>query len=119
MFAVVADPMGKMPRPNSNQSFALELAPGPNRSRRTRCMTRMTAARMAVVSESHPIHPIPPPAVMSPSFASKIDAALLAALLVLLSRTSAAEPLRLRGDALVQTPSPVGLLILRGEDRLK
>lgn len=30
-----------------------------------------------------------------------------------------ADPLRLRGDALVQTRSPVGLLVLRGEDRLK
>lgn len=30
-----------------------------------------------------------------------------------------AEPLRLRGDALVQTRSPVGLVILRGEDRLR
>jgi hypothetical protein len=31
----------------------------------------------------------------------------------------AAEPLRLRADALAQTRSPVGLLVLRGEDRLK
>jgi hypothetical protein len=30
-----------------------------------------------------------------------------------------ADPLRLRGDAFVQTRSPVGLLVLRGEDRLK
>jgi hypothetical protein len=31
----------------------------------------------------------------------------------------AQQPLRLRGDALVQTRSPVGLLMLRGEDRLR
>jgi len=30
-----------------------------------------------------------------------------------------AEPLRLRGDALAQTRSPVGLLVLRGEDRAR
>lgn len=35
------------------------------------------------------------------------------------SRTARADPLRLRGDALVQTRSPVGLLVLRGEDRLR
>lgn len=30
-----------------------------------------------------------------------------------------AQGLRLRGDAFAQTPSPVGLVVLRGEDRLK
>ncbi|MBX3203753.1 MAG: hypothetical protein KF764_01730 [Labilithrix sp.] len=35
------------------------------------------------------------------------------------ARTAAGEPLRLRGDALVQTRSPVGLVVLRGEDRLR
>lgn len=35
------------------------------------------------------------------------------------SRSAGAEPLRLRGDALVQTRSPVGLLVLRGEDKLR
>jgi hypothetical protein len=34
-------------------------------------------------------------------------------------RSAGAEPLRLRGDALVQTRSPVGLLVLRGEDKLR
>ncbi len=33
--------------------------------------------------------------------------------------SASADPLRLRGDAFVQTRSPVGLLVLRGEDRLK
>jgi hypothetical protein len=33
-------------------------------------------------------------------------------------RRAAADPLRLRGDALVQTRSPVGLIILHGEDKL-
>lgn len=37
--------------------------------------------------------------------------------MVLGATRSGAEPLRLRGDALVQTRSPVGLLVLRGEDR--
>lgn len=32
---------------------------------------------------------------------------------------AAADPLRLRGDALVQTRSPVGLLVLRGEDKVR
>jgi hypothetical protein len=34
------------------------------------------------------------------------------------ARTVRAEPLRLRGDALVQTRSPVGLMILNGSDKL-
>lgn len=41
------------------------------------------------------------------------------ALVVLFARTSRADPLRLRGDALVQTRSPVGLLVLQGEDRMR
>jgi len=43
------------------------------------------------------------------------------ALLFATATRARAEPLRLRGDALVQsnTPSPVGLLVLRGEDRLR
>lgn len=35
------------------------------------------------------------------------------------SKDASAEPLRLRGDALVQTRSPVGLVMLRGEDGQK
>lgn len=43
----------------------------------------------------------------------------LAALLA--SRAAGADPLRLRGDALVQTraPAPVGLVMLHGEDKLR
>lgn len=38
---------------------------------------------------------------------------------VFTSSVAYAEPLRLRGDALAQTRSPVGLLVLQGSDRLK
>lgn len=41
------------------------------------------------------------------------------AILVLGGGVARADPLRLRGDALVQTRSPVGLLVLSGEDRAK
>lgn len=37
---------------------------------------------------------------------------------LLVSRPAVADPLRLRGEALAQTRSPVGLLVLNGEDRL-
>ncbi|MBX3185837.1 MAG: hypothetical protein KF819_02435 [Labilithrix sp.] len=54
---------------------------------------------------------------------SKIDAALACLLLLGLPRAAKAdEPpsaLRLRGDALAQTRSPVGLVMLRGEDRAR
>lgn len=43
----------------------------------------------------------------------------LAAALVLAASNALADPLRIRGDAFVQTRSPVGLLVLRGEDRFK
>jgi hypothetical protein len=56
---------------------------------------------------------------MSRRYRSKIDAVAVVTLVVALGRPATAEPLRLRGDALVQTQSPVGLLVLRGEDRLK
>jgi hypothetical protein len=39
--------------------------------------------------------------------------------LVLCATHAGADPLRLRGDALVETRSPVGLLVLHGEDRVK
>ncbi len=39
--------------------------------------------------------------------------------ILFLSGVTRAEPLRLRGDAFAQTPSPTGLLILSGEDRVK
>jgi hypothetical protein len=35
------------------------------------------------------------------------------------ARSASADPLRLRGDALVESRSPVGLLVLRGEDRFQ
>src|SRR5262249_12196105 len=53
---------------------------------------------------------------------SKIDAALSLVLLLFVLCCvghAHADPLRLRGDALVETRSPVGLLVLRGEDRLR
>jgi hypothetical protein len=51
---------------------------------------------------------------------SKIDAALVVAFSLTLSHVGhAAEPLRLRGDALAQTRSPVGLVALHGEDRFR
>ncbi len=50
---------------------------------------------------------------------SKLGAAFAVAALLLSPRLVGAQPLRLRGDALVQTRSPVGLLVLRGEDRLR
>jgi hypothetical protein len=59
---------------------------------------------------------------MSLARPSKIDAAVLlwiGAALLLVARSASAEPLRLRGDALAQTRSPVGLLVLRGEDRTR
>ncbi len=60
---------------------------------------------------------------MSVATQSKIGAVRIsaAAVLILLlpSESARADPLRLRGDALVQTRSPVGLLVLRGEDRLR
>jgi hypothetical protein len=48
-----------------------------------------------------------------------IQSLALGALVVIFAPHAQAEPLRLRGDALVQTrsPSPVGLLVLRGEDQ--
>jgi hypothetical protein len=49
----------------------------------------------------------------------KIDAALVLLLAMTCPTAARAEPLRLRGDALVETRSPVGLVILRGEDRLR
>jgi hypothetical protein len=55
---------------------------------------------------------------MSRVLRSKIDAALVLVAL-LWSHDARAEPLRLRGDALVQTRSPVGLLQLSGEDRAR
>jgi hypothetical protein len=49
---------------------------------------------------------------------SKIDAAVLVgALAVVTPRLARADALRLRGDALVETKSPVGLVVLRGEDK--
>jgi hypothetical protein len=48
---------------------------------------------------------------------SKIDAALLVSALLFGGRSVAHAQLRLRGDALVQTRSPVGLLVLRGDDK--
>jgi hypothetical protein len=50
---------------------------------------------------------------------SKFDAVLLAVVLSASSPALAyAEPLRLRGEAYAETKSPVGLLVLRGEDKL-
>jgi hypothetical protein len=50
----------------------------------------------------------------------RIKLALLGGLAgALVAREVRAEPLRLRGDALVQSRSPVGLLVLSGEDRAK
>jgi hypothetical protein len=56
---------------------------------------------------------------MSFSSRSKIGAFVVALAGTFAPGSSDAEPLRLRGDALVQTRSPVGLLVLRGEDRLR
>jgi hypothetical protein len=77
----------------------------------------MAAAKAAHPTEHHPIQSISPPPLMSHSLQSKIDAVLMAALTLLSGVGANAEPLRLRGDALVQTRSPAGLLMLRGEDR--
>ena len=56
-------------------------------------------------------------------YRSKLGAALVfvgtAVVLLETGNANAQEPLRLRGDALAQTRSPVGLLVLRGEDRLR
>lgn len=49
---------------------------------------------------------------------SKIGAVLVCAGLATVPSVARAQGLRLRGDAFAQTPSPVGLLVLRGEDRL-
>lgn len=50
---------------------------------------------------------------------SKIAAALGTLATLVVARTARAEPLRLRGDAYAETRSPVGLVVLHGEDRLK
>ncbi len=49
----------------------------------------------------------------------KVVVATSALMMVSAADDARAEPLRLRGDALVQTRSPVGLLVLRGEDKLR
>ncbi len=50
----------------------------------------------------------------------RIKLAVAASVLVVsAAHDASADPLRLRGDALVQTRSPVGLLVLRGEDKLR
>src|SRR5262249_29623137 len=82
-------------------------------------MTRMPAATIALAAETQPIHPRPPGALMSYPHRSKIDAVLALALMGTFEGHATAEPLRLRGDALVQTQSPVGLVILQGEDRVR
>lgn len=43
----------------------------------------------------------------------------IALALAIAAGPAAAEPLRLRGDALVSTPSPVGILVLEGEGALR
>jgi hypothetical protein len=48
---------------------------------------------------------------------SKIGTALVVGAFLVGSSRRASAQLRLRGDALVQTRSPVGLLVLRGEDK--
>lgn len=56
---------------------------------------------------------------MQPSKIRATTRAVVAALTgVAFSGAAEAQPLRLRGDAYVQTRSPVGLVVLRGEDRL-
>jgi hypothetical protein len=49
----------------------------------------------------------------------KLVAPAAALLFTIVPDRTYAQPLRLRGDALVQTRSPVGLVVLRGEDQLK
>lgn len=81
----------------------------------------MLAEQMALAPDSQAIQSIPSAELMSfPSFyRSHVAAALLFVGLLVVETPSGAQPLRLRGDALVQTRSPVGLLVLRGEDRLR
>ena len=50
---------------------------------------------------------------------SKVGAALIFVLAWAAPHFADAQPLRLRADALAQTRSPVGLIVLQGEDRLK
>ena len=71
----------------------------------------MAALAMAMT----PTQPIPSRPRMSFRTRSKIDAAAFA-FVFFLGREAAAQ-LRLRGDALADTQAPVGLLVLRGEDR--
>jgi len=79
----------------------------------------MPAAATALAADAQPIQSIPLSATMSFLTRSKIDAALVLAVALAWARPAIAEPLRLRGDALVQTRSPVGLVVLSGEDRLR
>ncbi|MDB4935089.1 MAG: hypothetical protein JWP87_2061 [Labilithrix sp.] len=51
--------------------------------------------------------------------AAIVALAPIVAPIVTVSRTAVAEPLRLRGDAYAETRSPVGLVVLHGEDRLR
>lgn len=71
----------------------------------------MAALAMAMT----PTQPIPSRPRMSFRTRSKIDAAAFA--FVFFLGPEAAAQLRLRGDALADTQAPVGLLVLRGEDR--
>ena len=48
----------------------------------------------------------------------RTGAVALVVIFLLTTRGARGEPIRLRGDAYAQTRSPVGLLILQGEDRL-
>ncbi|MBX3232502.1 MAG: hypothetical protein KIT84_16125 [Labilithrix sp.] len=73
---------------------------------------------MALAVASQPIQPIPANVPIRPRRRSKIGAAVTVTVVALAERQASAQ-LRLRGDALVQTRSPVGLLVLRGEDQVQ
>jgi hypothetical protein len=59
------------------------------------------------------------PSVALGAGTSKIGAVLASAVVMTSAGFARAQGLRLRGDAFAQTPSPVGLVVLRGEDRRK
>jgi hypothetical protein len=65
------------------------------------------------VSQRHSLAP------RSKIAAGAIGARVALVVVVVLPRAAEAEPLRLRGDAYAETRSPVGLVVLHGEDRLQ
>jgi hypothetical protein len=115
-FAVPAVLIGKIPRPRRSQSFVFRPRSPSSRGRRTRCITRMAPAARALAADNQSIQPTSLLVLIRSHIRSKIDAALVVAILGSSAGTAHGQ-LRLRGDAFVQTRSPVGLIVLRGEDK--